>query len=390
MPRPRRAAAPTSFIEPDIDISGEPFEAEQGADADFLALSSRQRTLIDRAFERGLKAAGKKQRREALKSRKRKRRETVVVDLTGDSGNELAGGSIEDDAGIGEGGFVDAGDDIGGGFVSQDGGGFVNEDDGGFVVDDDEDDDMKGGFVQELSRAEPVGPIDRLPLYILPGILTSLGLPADEDVLEVFRSSASGWEEANARERKNADDKQEGGGVELKDFRAVCAALMGNEGDGQNDEDLQGDDEEADQAFEIESSSSLSTLSDSDDEYGQPSVSSKGKGKGKGKASAGPGASLRRGKQKANMDLEEDQPIKLTSGQKEMVKSLWEMVKPNASGRGANILGRDEVKDLARGLSEMWSDEEITEMVSLFSTQHEGRGLSYDDFGKVMYRAGLV
>ncbi len=29
-------------------------------------------------------------------------------------------------------------------------------------------------------------------------------------------------------------------------------------------------------------------------------------------------------------------------------------------------------------------------MVGLFSTQHEGRGLSYDDFGTVMARAGLV
>ena len=29
-------------------------------------------------------------------------------------------------------------------------------------------------------------------------------------------------------------------------------------------------------------------------------------------------------------------------------------------------------------------------MVALFSTQHEQRGLSFDDFGTVMLRAGLV
>lgn len=32
----------------------------------------------------------------------------------------------------------------------------------------------------------------------------------------------------------------------------------------------------------------------------------------------------------------------------------------------------------------------IGDMVTLFSSQHEGRGLSYDDFGMVMLRAGLV
>jgi hypothetical protein len=29
-------------------------------------------------------------------------------------------------------------------------------------------------------------------------------------------------------------------------------------------------------------------------------------------------------------------------------------------------------------------------MVGLFSSQHEGRGLSFDDFAHVMLRAGLV
>lgn len=29
-------------------------------------------------------------------------------------------------------------------------------------------------------------------------------------------------------------------------------------------------------------------------------------------------------------------------------------------------------------------------MVTLFSSQHEGRGLTFEDFGRVMLRAGLV
>jgi hypothetical protein len=36
----------------------------------------------------------------------------------------------------------------------------------------------------------------------------------------------------------------------------------------------------------------------------------------------------------------------------------------------------------------MWL--QITEMVSLFSSQHEKRGLSFEDFGGVLLRAGLV
>jgi hypothetical protein len=76
------------------------------------------------------------------------------------------------------------------------------------------------------------------------------------------------------------------------------------------------------------------------------------------------------------------------------------------------VLGRDEVKRWVRELGEMWTDEEVRlvrscaleaitpdesglmgqigEMVSLFSTQHEGRGLSYDDFGQVMARGRIV
>jgi hypothetical protein len=34
--------------------------------------------------------------------------------------------------------------------------------------------------------------------------------------------------------------------------------------------------------------------------------------------------------------------------------------------------------------------KQITEMITLFSTQYQGRGLSYDDFGAIMVRAGLA
>ena len=304
---------------------------------------------------------GKKQRREEKRDRKRKRRETAVVDLTEDGGFlDDGGGFVDDD--VGEGGFIDGGDIAGGGFVDDDNaGGFVEEDDmGAFVADEDTTNDpTPAGPSASMSRRDSPSAAQRIPLYILPGILTSLGLPADDDVLAVFRASASGWadgeeeETPGGRRPQVGDGEQESGGVELKDFRAVCAALMGpDEGNEDGDEDLE---KRSDQAFEMESSSSLSSLPDSGDDYGQASETSRGKGKGKAVA----GASLRRGKKKVDPDLEEMAQIRLSAGQKEMVKSLWEMVKPNATGRGANILGREEVKGFARGLSEMWSEEEV-------------------------------
>ncbi|GFZ47868.1 hypothetical protein JCM24511_05615 [Saitozyma sp. JCM 24511] len=356
------------------------------ADAEFLALSARQRRAVDRAFDRGLAQAGKGNGR-----KRRKLATSSGLSTPGGFDVDSGGGFLDDVDVDGAGGFEDEGE---GGFMPEEegeggfmeAGGFLpetNDKDWGFVPDDDD---------PSASMSSPPTPsAHRLPLRFIPGLLAALKLPSDDDVLEVFRASASGWEEdagggagagtgAGAGPSKRRGREEEAG-VERKDFRAVCAALMDPEEDGQG-EDLEMSEEEEEEDVYIgeESESSISSLS-SDSEYG-----GRRKGKGRPGKDAPPGKPTRRSKKA----LEESGPVKLSSRQREVVRDIWDMLKPDSSARGGNILGRDEVKRLVRDLGEMWSDDEITEMVTLFSTQHEQRGLSFDDFGAVMLRAGLV
>jgi len=212
-----------------------------------------------------------------------------------------------------------------------------------------------GGFEKEVepstsARPSPAQP-DRIPLRVISGLLGALGLPVDDDVLAVFKASASGWDEegdeAPIRRRKRGEEEPTGGSVSRKDFRAVCAALMGPDeaGDdgGEADSSSSGED-----AFKLddgdESESSLSSA------FSEPSVA----GKGKGRATSG-----RRGRK--NKVLEEEEKLKLSGRQKEMVGELWRMIKPNAGERGSGrIMSRDEVKLAVRNLGEMWNDEEVS------------------------------
>ena len=367
--RTRRAAAQkaaaTSFPPSEV-------EADVDADPDYLALSVRQRKAIDRAFQRGLKASNQR-------GQKRKRVSNGIYS-TGVSSpiNE----DVED-----AGGFIPD-DDMGGGFIVDDeeAGGFLPDDDegGGFIPEDDGDQagpssagaafnqDSGGPSTRPLnSRPKSAEAKTRLPLYLLPGLLSSLDLPSDDDVLNVFRASASGWGEegesmgGSKRRRDAVQGEEEEGGVELKDFRAVCAALFGPDEDpnGAPEEDGEveddgamslDEDEDDEDAFHLDSDSTLSSLSGSSYGAGRkgkikpPTTKSKDRAKGKGKA-------------RAVEEVKDNPPIKLSSAQKEMVRTLWGMVKPGAElpGRKHSILGRDEVKGLARSLGEMWTEDEV-------------------------------
>ncbi|ORY24006.1 hypothetical protein BCR39DRAFT_548129, partial [Naematelia encephala] len=376
---------------------------QAGADVDpeFLALPERLRRAIDRAFERGIArstAGGSKRRKVSVDQAEK----LNGADQGGFVVDDEAGGFLDDDAGGfvsngDEGGFI--ADDTQGGFLPDDAGGFdLPEDSGGFLQDPDDVPDKTGTSTPNSTSNA------KLPLYLLPSLLTSLGLPSDEDVLQVFRASASGWgdDEEPVRRRKRPGEEEREGGVEKKDFRAVCAALMGPDEGVDEGGDLD-DDDQGEDAFELpteDSESSLSDLSD-DSEF-------RGKGKGKGKAISSTDGRTARPSRRGKKALEATLgPAKLTSRQRDMVKDIWEMIKPGSKEgtRGSWVLGREEVKALVRSLGEMWTDQEvgfilrhdqfqadmeqITDMVSLFSSQHEGRGLSFEDFGGVMLRAGL-
>lgn len=309
-------------------------------DEDFQALSDRQRRALDKAFDRGLRYAG---------GRPSKRRRLESGRSTPASGGGFVGdggGGFVDDGG---GGFVDDGgggfiDDGGGGFIDDGGGGFIDDGGGGFVDDGggfmDED---GGGFVDTAgpsttstpapapapatTEAEP----EHIPLRLIPQLLGALSLPSDDDVLAVFQASASGWGEGG------------GDGITRKDFRAVCAALMGPD-DGAEAASSAGEESEP---FEP---SDESFSEPEDEEYNAPA-------KGKGKEAA---------KSSRKSKLEVSAAPKLTPRQKEAAREIWDMLKPNKTGQGAHMLGRDEVKRWARELGEMWTDTEVRAEVCAF------------------------
>jgi hypothetical protein len=195
----------------------------------------------------------------------------------------------------GEGGFLEGGDDYGA--IGAEEGGFEMDnqdgDAGGFLPDND---DNGESHIPSSSKPRSKRPIDtletddtrRIPLSKLPKILQSLNLPTDEDVLAVFRNSASGWADDDIEEPRlggthTGAGEGEEDGVLLKDFRAVCAALMDPEEDTGGDVLPSDDnsDEDDEDMFRDEGDGDSSDLSDvSEESYGK---TSKAEAKGKGK-----------------------------------------------------------------------------------------------------------
>ena len=238
-------------------------------------------------------------------------------------------------------------------------GGFLpEEEDGGFIPDDSES-------AGPSRPPKEDGEMLRIPLSALPRILAGLGLPTDDDVLEVFRASASGWEE-EAGQYRSTDASL---GVELKDFRAVCAALMspdeGGAVDDPNTEETSEEDDDAEDTYENTEESSLSSASGS--EYG----GSKAKRKPSTRVNKD-GESTSKTKRRRKAGLEETGPRRLNSRQREMAREVWGMVKDNAGlqsrkGQRSDLLGREEVKVIARSLGEMWSEDEVSFMTVLIA-----------------------
>jgi hypothetical protein len=165
--------------------------------------------------------------------------------------------------------------------------GLTHDAPGGFLIDD--DDSMAGGFLPPSPPARTIGnerERDERPSYIplsrIPRALQLLDLsPDDEDVLAVFRNAATGWEDdhisgsRSTRRGRNtvattdeSDEAEER--VSLRDWRAVCAALMDDGRDEEGAGDVGVDEDEGENAGDIiqNSSSSLEESScESSDEY---------------------------------------------------------------------------------------------------------------------------
>lgn len=121
-------------------------------------------------------------------------------------------------------------------------GGFLLDDNpGGFLPPSPPAAGHEAGYEQERDEQ-----FSFIPLSRIPHALQLLDLPPDdEEVLDVFRNAATGWEDdvpsrrtAHGRKRDptttSEDNDVNEGRVSLTDWRAVCAAVMGEDG---NDED---------------------------------------------------------------------------------------------------------------------------------------------------------
>ena len=166
----------------------------------------------------------------------------------------------------------------------------VNRDtSGGFLLDD--DDSMAGGFlpptpaVARGSGNEHEG--DERPLYIplsrIPHALQLLDLPPDDnEVLAVFRNAATGWGDDHISARRSTrrglntvttseESEETDECVSLRDWRAVCAALMDDGGDEEGTKeagDIDIDDDENASDIDQSSTSGLGESScESSDEY---------------------------------------------------------------------------------------------------------------------------
>lgn len=178
-------------------------------DEDAVAnLSHRVLKQIDKAFDKfAIRKvdAGQSPGLDSDRPRKRRRVETSTVNLKEPS--------------IEPGGFIlENSSDAPGGFII-DG---VEEPAGGFVVEE-EISNSGGGFVPE---GEDLSTEAHIPLSSIPAALQLLDLPPDdEEVLQVFRHSATGWTTATGSGRSESNTISELG-VTLQDWRAVCAVLL--------------------------------------------------------------------------------------------------------------------------------------------------------------------
>ena len=179
--------------------------------------------------------------------------------------------------------------------------GLTHDTPGGFLLDDDYS--MAGGFFPPSPPAvvhgsgngrEGDGQPSYIPLSRIPHALQLLDLPPDDDdVLAVFRNAATGWGDdhtsaprSTGRGRNTATTSEESDeteeGVSLRDWRAVCAALMddgGDEEDTRDAGDVDIDDDNDDENAGDVDQNSLSDLGESSgassDEYHDPETVAK-------------------------------------------------------------------------------------------------------------------
>ncbi|KAH9840219.1 uncharacterized protein C8Q71DRAFT_795348 [Rhodofomes roseus] len=357
--------------------------SQEPEDPGFAALPSRLRRRIDRAFEEALDSV-------AGPPRKRRRRDADPDPGTGAAAPEAGGFLLDDESG---------GDQPGGFLVD------TAATPEGSVPDSTAEDDDSGTAENEANV--------KLPLSLIPHALQLLDLqPDDEDVLAVFRHAASGWEDqARSRSRPDTSDEPY---VGRKDWRAVCAALLGGDEDDTGVDDgrpiaedasneggeltpLESSDSEDEyEASELEGDPSDAEDNASDDEYqegGFIATRARGKESATIRTSKRPSRKPRSSLATSDDDEETGDPRThpLTARQRLESRRTFALFFPDMPDSQLDKQ-RIMIKDITRAaklLKEKITAEETVEMLEMFSSSAD-KSMSLQDFERMMMTAKLA
>jgi hypothetical protein len=221
-----------------------------------------------------------------------------------------------------------------------------------------------GGFIVEDDSGEPQRNTESddattyIPLGMIPSALQMLDLPpADEEVLEVFRNAAGGWDGSN-------DGQQ---GVTRKDWKSVCSILLSQQEQprASSGDEIMRDETQPDEESSVEESDEeyrepeqngwvkgqqSGDEDEDEDEYNRPSKQAADR-KGKGKAR--PSAHAPRGKKRRRDSFEDDEdvPKSMTRRQKAACREAFALFFPDVEDKDLDSQ-RIMIKDIVR-VSEM-------------------------------------
>jgi len=267
-----------------------------------------------------------------------------------------------------------------------------------------------GGFLLPAAHESGHGPDDQssyIPLSRIPRALQLLDLPPDdEEVLAVFRNAATGWEDdAHRRTREPTTTSEDKGVTEgqvsLKDWRAVCAAVMGEDEDDMEDSAIDGD-ENLDAAGEDLLSLELEESSGgSSDEYRITETRSRKRSRKSALAAdrdGGAGATRKSRARKTQSattrrrsTLSPSSSVEITPRQRRECLKAFMLFFPGVPEEVVQRrrLGVSEVNAAATALKEKIKTEEIIEMLEVFSTSPD-KTISLSDFERMMITTRLA
>ncbi|KAG5351444.1 hypothetical protein C0989_006405 [Termitomyces sp. Mn162] len=209
----------------------------------------------------------------------------------------------------------------------------------------------------------------------VPRGLQKLDLPPDDkQVLAVFRNAASGWKASSS-----SDVRDTGAGwVSREDWRSVCAVLL-EQADNGNDNEPESDVPSDDQYLEDDEESDED---DDGEEYLEGPRPSSSRRRIRGRAAKSSSLSLSPGP---------SVPLKLTKRQRETTLKAFSLFFPDVPPEDVpkqRIMIKD-IQRVAKLLGEKIKADEMIEMLDAFSTMPD-KSVSLEDFGRIIVSAKLA